>query len=174
MTSGRWRFDNPLNQFYTKKQQKDPDLLLDDISEVPGAPQQREDYPPKLNADEGLAYKIPLAQPIPVIVIPGPIWEYRNFSSHGFTVKCFDGVPKQILSASDSRITAIVRNVGSGTPTIYVGSTADEARADGYPIEALDGLTIKGTGPMWGCVKVGDGTSVSTCGVFVEYAWPIG
>lgn len=172
--SGRWRFDTPLNQYFTKKQQADPDLLLDDISEVPGPVEHLEDDPPEKNAGEGLAYDVKVPDPIPVMVVPSPTWVYRNYTAHGFTVKCFDGVPKQILSASDNRIRAKVRNVTSATPTIYIGSTPEEAKADGYPLEALDDFTVVGTGPIWGCVRTGTATDVSSVGVFVEYAWPIG
>lgn len=173
MTSGRWRFDKPLDQYFTKKQQNDPDLLLDEQSEVTGPPQHVEDDPPEKNADEGLAFTVKSPDPIPVTVVPGPSFKYRTYTAHGYTVKCFDGVPKQILGQNDSRITARIRNVGSGTPTVSLGSNADEARADGFPLEALDDLIIVSNGPVWGCVKTGNSTDVSTVGVWVEYAWVI-
>lgn len=173
--SGRWRFDNPLNQFYTKKQQKDPDLLLDTITEVPGPPKQVEDDPPEKNADEGLAYNFHVPDPIPVAVIPSPVHTYRNFSAHGYSTTCMDGLAKQLLNANDSRIAAIIRNAGgTGNPIIYIGSTADEARADGYPLSNGQTLTIKGTGAIWGIVKTGNETDIGSIGVFVEYAWVIG
>lgn len=179
MPSGRWRIDEALDLWHTRRQQHDPTQHFDDISEVPGPAQDVEKDPPEYNEDSGLASSVTLPDPVPVIVVPGGVPEYRRSGWHGYTVTCYYHVAKQIAVQQDHRRRLWLRNFdSSGTGTdyaIYIGSTPEEAIADGFPIPNGNTELIETTDEIWGYVK---DTSLSATdwvlvGVRSEYEWPV-
>lgn len=168
----RIRIDDPRDLTYTEDQQRDPELMID-RSETPIAPQIREDDPPELNKDAGKAVKVELVDPTPVRIVESSDSDYRARVFHGFTATCSAGIIKQIAAASDhrTRIT-LFNNGGSGTLDVSIGSSAEEARADGYPLSDGQQLVIEATCAIWGYVRSTTTTDYVNVGVLPEYAWP--
>jgi len=171
MSSGRLRWDDKAYTF-TRRQKDDPNLFIDDVSSTPRPVEQREDNPPELNEETGLATTTTVPDPVAVSVVPGNDPVYTTLSAHGYTVTCFSQIPKQILNAQDYRIRAVIRNTGgTGTLAVSLGSSADEAKADGYTLETDNELEITSTVPVWGCVKTATSTDNAIVAVWTEYAW---
>ena len=168
----RIRIDDPRDVTYSDAQQRDPELMID-RSETPIAPQLREDNPPELNEDTGKAVKVELANPVAVRVVKGSDEDYRDHVFHGFKTVCLVEVVKQIAAASDhrTRIT-LFNNGGAGALDVNIGSSAEEARADGYPLADGAQLVIEANCEIWGYVRSDTVTDYVIVGVLPEYAWP--
>lgn len=172
MRSGRFRIDDPRDVTYSNAQQVDPELLIDD-RETPINPQHREDDPPELNDDAGKRITVTLPEISPVRVIASTDADYRERAFHGFTTVVYAMSPKQIASANDhrTRIT-LTNNAGSGTLVVHIGSSAEEAKADGFPLRDGQQLVIEANGEIWGYVRTTTATDYVIVGVLPEYSWP--
>lgn len=171
MRSGRFRIDDPRDVTYSEAQQRNSELLIDD-RETPINPQHREDDPPELNDDAGRQVSVGLPDVLPVRVVASSDADYRERAFHGFTTVVHAMVPKQIASASDhrTRIT-LMNNAGSGTLVVHIGSSAEEARADGFPLRDGQQLVIESTCDIWGYVRTTVATDYVIVGVLPEYSW---
>lgn len=171
--SRSFRIDNPLEQFYSRADRENPDLLLDDISEVPGAPATREDNPPELNKDAGKRVTVDIQAPQAVKVIPGDVSTYLSENFHGWTATCASQIPKQVAAAQDHRTRIRVTNTEETNP-VYIGSTAEESKADGYLLAAGKDIVIEATAAVWATLKTATPTDQALVTVLAEYAWPRG
>ena len=168
----RFRIDDPLKDWFSKSDQENPDLLLDDISEVPGAPAMREDDPPELNKEEGKAVNVSLPDPQAVTIIPGSTEKYRRSNFHGWTTTCSSRIAKQIANAQEHRTSLLVRNTDTTNP-VYIGDSAEESVGDGFLLGAGQTIVITATCDVWATLKTTTPTDQAIVTCLAEYAWPV-
>jgi len=151
---------------------KSEGYLLDVGSEVSDPVEFVEDDPPDLAAESPLKHTESLPEPTRVIVVGTNDPDYARSSWHGYSITATSQVPIRLVAANLSRNSMSVRNLDS-SKSIYLGISAEEAKADGYQLPFGQEHTFYHTAEIWGVVKTSTPTDTVACAMAGEYVWQI-